>query len=294
MKIGDWLELVKGNENTAGNEDMGVVDVTKPDGYDTDIPHIENIPYHTVLSLEDIYDHFSDLINGEYRILNVNGISDETHDYLRCDLRCDYCSTFIFEACVKRCLKCEKNMCELCHTERTEQDAKKNGAEDWEARKDKLLACFEHEKEGYLGWYEWPHCQCDCCNIESKQRPTVWMRDIKRQKDICSDCVNTEMAKEMMKEGTWISREMKNPVFHTGFGSFLEWVPLLRDNNTRASLLYNIVPKSVNYHKVALSTVDDHGREGYFIYPGTLEEVLDKLKGKIPEYEKVEKGGWNE
>lgn len=37
---------------------------------------------------------------------------------------------------------------------------------------------------------------------------------------------------------------------------------------------------SSQYHQVLLSAVDDHCREGYFSYPGSLEEVLEKICNK--------------
>nr|QBK85297.1 MAG: hypothetical protein LCIVAC01_01060 [Iridovirus LCIVAC01] len=67
----------------------------------------------------------------------------------------------------------------------------------------------------------------------------------------------------------------------------MEWVPVLVDTEEHHMMMYNIVPGSKNYHRTALVTVDDHGRLGYHIVDGELEEIITKLNEYVSHYREV-------
>lgn len=69
------------------------------------------------------------------------------------------------------------------------------------------------------------------------------------------------------------------------FGSLMEWVPILEDENLH-TLLYNMAQGSKRYHNVAVMTYDDHGRAGVHFIPGTLEDALKEFAELQERYEK--------
>lgn len=301
---GNWLKTYDNNkeikDNTLFTDEGCKIDVTPPNSYDPELPQFEVPPGHTKLTLNDIQNYFG---NEFWYLVVINGhdLRDSPYEYNSKCISCDYCHVSTSQW-MRHCKKCDKDMCELCYKERTEDDALASGAKNWLRRKDALLACFEHEKQGHFGEKEIDtldiDVECNLCGKNSLEKKGTWSCNRRDNKDLCLECLNSEKHKLEVREilekskGTWkfVCFPQKRDY---GFGSYLDWIPLMRDDETESTLLYNMNPDSKYYHQVVLSAEDDHSRQGYFVYPGTLEEVLQKIRDAIPVYEKERDGGWS-
>lgn len=89
----------------------------------------------------------SDMFN-YYDNTRIRFIDNVYTTYMDC-LYCDYCESPIGDYTNNEATKfykcsCNTDMCELCFEEKTEEIAIKNGAKNWENRKESLLECFEN------------------------------------------------------------------------------------------------------------------------------------------------------
>jgi len=299
--IGSWLKSYRQSAKIINNlmitdEDQILVDVTIPEAYDEELPEFGNIPGHTKQTWDDINKYFLGLLEDSYRIVNINGKSTLLEENW---LKCDYCNASE-QLWMRHCDECDKNMCNLCWEEKNEEIAIRNGAQNWFDRKDALLACFQHEKEGKFSTRESDtvNVYCDICNAntfnaenENIVKLGEWFCNRKDEKDLCLECSITEEGKKMIaQDESWkkcVIGENNLCALFTGFGSLLEWVPILVDAEEHHMMIYNIVPGSKNYHRTALVAVDDHGRLGYHMVDGELEEIVTKLNENIPNYREV-------
>jgi len=183
------------------------------------------------------------------------------------------------------CEQCAKWMCEQCREETSAEIAAKHGSVRWDQRKDALTACREHglvvkkPKNGF------PRChKCDICRRKLTEgaisTPCCYTNN--NNYDICGDCAGTEEGKKKIVEK---DLEMCIPFCEqVGYGSMLDWVPILKDTAEEGdydggTVYYNHNEESDNHGKLALSTVDDHGRMGYFSLDKdtTLASLLQTL-----------------
>jgi N-acetylglutamate synthase-like GNAT family acetyltransferase len=261
--IGSWLKSYRQSAKIINNlmitdEDQILVDVTIPEAYDEELPEFGDIPGHTKQTWNDINEYFLGLLEDSYRIVNINGKSTLLEENW---LNCDYCNASE-QLWMRHCDECDKNMCNLCWEEKNEEIAIRNGAQNWFDRKDALLACFGE-----------------------------WFCNRKDEKDLCLECSITEEGKKIIaQDESWkkcVIGENNLCAFFTGFGSLLEWVPILVDAEEHHMMMYNIVPGSKNYHRTALVAVDDHGRLGYHMVDGELEEIITKLNECVSHYREV-------
>ncbi len=291
MPFGTWLEAYKCDARIKNNvfetEEEVALDVTIPTRYDTTLPQIADIPGHRAQSVENVTEYFDDLLHDNLRLKVINNDVGGTNGFMR--FTCDFCHVSTARA-MRHCNVCMLDICELCYEEKTEAIAKKNGATKWFERKDALLRCFEHDKQGKFRWniIDVNDVRCDGCGVDSDDKPGAWHSDRVQDLDLCDACWQQDSTAEIKQKGTlWRERELSLATSTNGFGSVLDWIPVLRDTETDAGVFYNMNTDAAHYHHVALSAVDDHGREGYFIYPGTLDEVCAKLKEKTAEFDKV-------
>jgi hypothetical protein len=83
------------------------------------------------------------------------------------------------------------------------------------------------------------------------------------------------------------ARTDNKKLFEYEIGSILDWYPVLMHKEICAMVLYNINKDSPLYHRVMLVSVDDHGRQGWNLWPHTLEKTIEQIKEKNPEYNKI-------
>jgi len=267
-----WLKVLEKNDT-----DLFVL----PERYDTELPSFRAIEEHTPFSNEDIHNYFIDLDEDTYR--NVNEVDES---YRTCV--CDYCGTECGQV-ARHCNECNKDMCNLCFSEKTEEIAIKNGAKNWQKRKQALLQCFEHHQQGlFCVLSNSMVFTCDMCT-KNDTRDTfgIWHRDNDKNMDVCPPCYGSAEFKAFQQEKDLTDLlPMNFP--DRGVGSLYDWVPiLLGPPDCESMVLYNMVPTSPYYHKVAITNEDDHGRKGFFVYPGTLEQLLEAIESKLENYREI-------
>lgn len=251
--------------------------ISIPKNYDTELPLIENIPngHSTDIAIDELAEFYK-----TDRIRRINNME------LRDTPACSYCKFGCKKAYT--CLHCNKIMCNLCYSEKTEEDAIKNGAQNWHVRKDELLKCFSYNN--FLEVDYRIYVCCDSCGIsstdylETHPEGSIW--NTNDEEDYCPSCKSE-------REG-FRPLHINKKRFQYGIGSIVDWIPILIDEETQACVNYNINKDSPFYHKVILVSVDDHGREGWNLWPFSLEKTIEQIREKVPEYNKIlEKNGKN-
>ena len=280
-----------------------VISVKKVTTYDTELPQL-NLPESFKTNVHE--DWFNDL--SDLRIMCLNGYNlSEYSDPVACNYcnhSCDYSSYY--------CTKCMKHMCLLCFNERNEEEAIKNGAKNYLNRKERLNYCFAHEDQ----FQKIDHVVCDICKVRNSVLSGTWRSKITNKcerKDICPMCLigiqnpnnfcTSEPDSRMCdlcndtkkKDNVWfqgpnesdicpacikeiLSDTYSDVTYNTPtFGSMLEWIPLVQDKEYH-TLFYNMDINSPNYHKVALASIDDHGRYGLYIIEKNLDDIVTELK----------------
>jgi hypothetical protein len=304
VRMGMWLKIYEEAEQVVGNllfneDEEYYLDVTIPDEYDDELPEFEPIPDHEKQSLEQVNTYFEEILDGDYRISNING--KETNDVWgigSSKMICSYCD-YTDSYNMHHCTECDKVMCDLCYGERTVEDALKNGSKRWLERKDALLTCFAHEAEGKFDRkeVELVEVRCDVCSKNSMEKMGEWFMNRQDDLDLCVECSTTPKGKEILKNsnGNWKMKSLSkddHPALNTGYGSFLNWVPVMVSSEEGHMMMYNIVPGNEHYHKVALVACDDHGRMGFHVINKSLDEMLEELQDLYQKYllVKEEKG----
>lgn len=240
-------------------------------------------------------EYFNSILNDDMRIKIINGIPTN-FDY-EC-LYCDYCGSSIGSLNKEneisngywRCWCCQKDMCNLCHSEINETIAAQNGAQNYHLRKDKIQTCLGISNEGN------PHKMqkrsnenfalrcCDLCNeeidITDKFR---WSEDILNynSKDICQKCSNTPNGMHHIL--LWKMQEIDmnktlNSIWNNcEFGSMMDWIPIYKDDEYNM-ILINCNPNSPYHNEICLVACDDHGRSGYFTIKVDLNVLLEGME----------------
>lgn len=276
IQVGSWFGIYT---EPVIEIDEGVrLDVKIPRNHDTSLPVIDSIDGYTISTLENNYDYFASLLDNEVKIFSIEGENLTENGRLHHD--CDYCGTNvdIKGYPIRSCSECKKSMCALCWEEKTEEIARKHGAKNWHNRKDELMTCFSHVDKITIS-RELP-INCNVCGKSSRDIYGRWNCNRDQDKDICPSCFYTERGQAFLnnEEGKWNVIQYKNDWPSSRFGSMLDWVILLEDEDEYDYVLYNINKESVNYHRIALVAVDDQDRHKFYIVPGTIEDILVKLR----------------
>lgn len=213
------------------------------------------------LSKQESLLFFSDILNDHRRISLVNGICNDLWQH---GVYCDYCKVEIL--CDYRyCYCCHTDMCNLCFSETSEEIALQNGAKNFAKRKEILDKCRAHSHR--LKVRKNPEfCECDKC--EQLILEEEWWGNEKE--DFCKSCFKDFDSSD-------VSLKSHETVNNNQFGSMLDWLRIYEDEDWN-SILLNGNKDSQFYGNVALSSIDDHGREGFFTIPMTLDETLSKIK----------------
>ncbi len=296
LEMGDWFPLFTNcqrvrytpalDRSSFKTSQRYSINVTAPKNYDKKL-----------ISFDTIYNYFVDIIEETYQIEVLDKVNLRQHFFGL--VKCDYCR--IVNGKYKICTLCNKNMCALCYTERTEEIARRNGAKNWERRKDKLLACFEKRcclpeipspmTDNLI--YDNTLCvNCDNCRISSNVRLGIWLCNRRENKDLCPKCIEDIRFMSLMSEEfalNWKPVRKTDPTI-IPFGSILDWIPIyvsaadVSESKPEfdSIILYNINIDSENYHKIALGHVNKDNRVGFYILD-QLANSLDKLIKDVKE-----------
>ncbi len=188
------------------------------------------------------------------------------------------------------CYDCDKNMCKLCFEETSEEIAINNFLDIWRSRKDKVKACRQHELSSVKLTRGIPikdsegmsFRNCDVCEKYFDVNVDKYLYfDGKTDYDMCETCADTEDGQNIIKEKKLEKTEFNLCVDVTDFGSMCDWIPLYVDDGNTIYMCLN--KDSKHYRKIALSSTDDHGREGYFMVR-KIEHDLAYILEKCREY----------
>lgn len=257
--------------------------VKKPTQYGV-MPTIELPPYLKAFTDEETKDYWKDIHDDQTRIYCINDVILRS-DSFSCPI-CDYC-TFSVEGTPERrlvsywmCNVCHTDMCGMCYEEVDEATAIKNGAKNWQQRREKMDKCRAH------GLTEITHLgnhSCDVCSEEITSE--TWLQSVKEDGetvDICNECEPTDDMKELKFE-TYIDKRVRRADV-TGFGSLLDWIPVahdLDDHHGYGSVFICMNPDSPSYLHVAICHADDHGRNGVFDLGISWDEFVKKSEDLV-------------
>jgi len=249
------------------------------------LPDLGEIEGLKKVSDEIRHEYFESLHDDDMRITLLNGIS--TEECYPC-IACDYCRQLI-GSLRYYCRDCWKDMCVICYSERSEEDALKNGAKNYHLRKESLQKC---QKEHELKWMcDSSAMICDVCSKEIKEnvlKETSFatnsdLKDDYQRQDVCSECLDTIKGQEFVKENKLTTRKVKirYNCDQSGFGSMLDWVPIYQSRDEYNFVFYNINKSSPHYSTLSCSAEDDHGRMGYYQLPEPYSKLGDSFKSLI-------------
>lgn len=72
----------------------------------------------------------------------------------------------------------------------------------------------------------------------------------------------------------WVDVNMGSAADLSGFGSLLDWIPILGDEHNTNQLLYNANPDSKLHTRIGLCTTDHMGNRGYVMTNHSLKQIL--------------------
>lgn len=270
------------------NDCENIINVKMPNKY-ADLTECRKIEGHILYTLNDIINYFQSIKDDNIRITMINGIFICPDAF---GLYCDYCKTFMRDReddVYYHCQDCCLDMCNLCYDETSEEIAIKNGAKNWHERKDKLNKC--RDLHTLSKRFQCSQYYCDICDkiISDNERYSNISKDNRNCNDVCLNCSSTDEGKDLIEKKSLTLRENhSNPMEYADFGSLLDWVPIMRDNEYN-HIFINLNPDSQYFEKICLLSGDDHGRCGYFVIK---EKKLDKLLDDLEDYYKDFKKKW--
>jgi hypothetical protein len=214
------------------------------------------------------------------RVHMINGVYQRP---LLSGYGCDYCGAHIGEP-YYYCWDCHKDMCHLCQKERSEEDAKANGAQNYQLRKEALQLCQTRHRlverpvprDGSYG--------CDGgLSAECKSKDGQILAESRytdgKDYDLCVACAKTTKGAEIVQTRSLTLSTIQWPCAVAEFGSLLDWVPVIRDSKYNDMVLYCANTENPHSGKWALMAEDDHERCGYYITPPntSISNIVDAL-----------------
>lgn len=236
-------------------DDEGLLYVNPPKQYE-DFPTLREakglIPFEEK-SIIDYLKDFTVTTLDSYRIMEINGI--ELGDS---GMMCDYCKT-LCKIDRKYCMDCHKDMCLLCFEE-DEEKAKQNNCKNYHKRKDDLELCKTHKLIDRSIWGR------DCNKCYEYIYEEEWYHDKKANEDYHLAC---KPDKDVEK--------CKLDVDQLQYGSFVDWIPIYNDIDKENSIYLNLNKESPYFHRISVSSMDNHGRMGFYITDYTLDTLEELL-----------------
>lgn len=282
----EYVKTLYPEKDYVKTDEDSVMNVKIPLRY-SELPNIE-CKGHKQVSMNEIKEHFGELLDTRLRI--VNGYNLDVWCF---GLYCDYCRVSKIEGKYYYCKDCCKDMCVLCFGETSEEVALKNGAKNYTDRKDVLETCRKHnlvERETTLIF------NCDECkeSIDESRYSNIKEVGALECEDICMKCKDTEEGKKLITEKNLIKTEAIRIIDMTDFGSYFDWVPVLRDEEEYDTVLMNLNSDSPYHNQLCLMSVDDHGRCGFYTINESLEEIVPILERNYENSKNSGKDGWEE
>lgn len=254
-------------------EGESILNMQRPERYGNLEKVDLNVENHECCDYDDWVQYFDAVKNEGIRICIINGFPASI--YALDSIYCDYCGSSIEPSSghieYYYCNTCKIDMCELCFMETDEDIAIKNGALNYNLRKDKLAQCRKH----LLIKRNIPiPNDCDICS-------TTITADYYSNNDVkvCVKCAQTPEGSGLISSNRLEVVKCEYAMDKLEFGSMLDWVPIVKDEEYDL-ILMNLNPDSLHYKQLCLCAADNHGRSGYFTLSKdiTLDDVLKRIK----------------
>lgn len=267
IKMGSWFDKY---HNIFANLNM-----EKPSEYDQTLPEFEDVPGHKKYTMFDVYNYFKAIMDGRLDIFSINTIKIINTDD---EIQCDYCEDMVRSSVyMKHCTVCKKNLCDVC----------------WDNKGENVKGCIQHNEDGHFKMVETDPetigVYCDVCNLTCgagyNHKQGVWHCNRLGNKDLCDDCYNSNKGQKLLdSEDYWTIYNITDTShFITEFGSIFEWIPVL-GSGVGDLVLYNMVPSSYNYRKVALAYSNDYEQLVIYTVDESLNDVLRELRNPVGPY----------
>lgn len=233
---------------------------------------------HFYLTEKQIMKYFKYLNDG--RICKINGCSISLEDD-SVNIECNYCGSETMNGNYFYCVTCDKNMCSYCQNiedvENTSYYAKR--MDYYESLAKKIVPCLKEHK---IIPVDDPKQICTICDKagENDLKNSLIMSKtlfINKEKTVklCEKCASAHP--EQAVGLTQIENVLITDF--AGFGSILDWIPLIENESYGDLVLENLNPDSKYYKRLAFCPIDGHGRCGYHIIKDaiTFEEIVETI-----------------
>lgn len=290
LPSGKWLSRFKDSSYFLSDGQYRV-DTSQPKEYGP-LPDFEI--NHSILSKcteRDICKYFDDIYLCKLKPVEINGIPTNLWKKKEWDdLVCDFCDETIEDHRCRFCFNCFRAMCMEC------VDSKESLP---------VLECLRDPKGVVVDLND---LECDLCgalSIEEKNNVKVvkkdkgkkkgkkktenkeekkgenketlreFYSDRENDKDICGDCYRDKKSELLRVAYNYKKNLIPSIEKQYGFGSLLEWVPIMKDSE--GYLLCNLDKGSEFYNRTALMYFDNERCACYFITEFPLEFIFNKL-----------------
>lgn len=115
---------------------------------------------------------------------------------------------------------------------------------------------------------------CKCC-IDTKW----WLQCLGNDIDICSNCINTDKAKEYMETYTFRREQCIRIDQLTGFGSIYDWIPIVYTNEYNGVYITkNRNKDSIYYNNIGITWYQNKYNKGCFNLKIKIEQLIEITK----------------
>lgn len=188
---------------------------------------------------------------------------------------CDYCMQKIDISDIYfHCLMCRTDVCSNCRL---------NSSSNEFNQSKELKNCLNNHNLISRSTYKSIKCTYCLTNIYANMAYVSTSNYY--NSNVCLECANINGGLDYISSLNLSLKQIPSIYDQTGFGSILDWIPLITDNENNL-ILINLNPTSLNCNKLALSCIDDLGNRGYYQISKsqTLNELLDELLHNISTY----------
>lgn len=239
--FGDWLFLFTGDISNGPTRNIST---ELPRTYDESVIKFEenlSLNIHERLSslniytveTTDIHNYFSKLRNSNIEILSVNDIDDFDDCFPDTLDQCSRCQELLMWY-----VECNSHS-KLCAT---------------------CSALYCRCTEKIIGQSSVENCFCDVCEASMRDKlNSTWYTNRIDDIDLCETCLTTSEGRDIVDNNhpdMWKEFKTSGKTLVEGFGSILDWIPVLTDEGSNCVLI-NANPDSLYFKKLGLV----HGEE---------------------------------
>ncbi len=274
------LECFQNKECYIKFDDYVILNFIKPVSYaDYQLGSHKTIKDHELMKLENVRKHFQQLLDQESE--KIKYIMGMPTSYRTCNSMlpcCDYCMDAPIPHDGYYCDDCHKDMCELCYRETDEGFIEADSRHIMNYDLDKQVCRDRHALKSRI--FRPIIFFCDVCkeDIFSPKRYSDFVFSLEWENDptnfdVCLDCCKTADGQRMIEE-----KQLKlvdNLIALsdvTGFGSMLDWIPILQDSGGN-QILVNLNQNSPLFNRYAFKCVSDYSEKTSSFYLSNKRDI---------------------